>query len=157
MEQGIIMDPAIMTTDELRREIVNTYNFLDIEGLNQRQLSAILRQLRTGPVNPVVPVIPHQNIDPAEMQIDDIIDELCNRYEQNRHTLMQLGDDSLFALLESFRLYGYNPILLRHAIDGNMVAFEAHLNDMRNPPRQGGRKHKSKQHRTNRRRSNRKY
>jgi hypothetical protein len=150
------MDPAIMTTDELRREIVNTHNFRDIDGLNRRQLSEILRQLRAGHQNPVAPVILQQNMDPAEMQINDIIDELCNLYEQNRHTLMQLDDDILVALLESFRLYGYNPILLRHAIDGNMVAFDEHLNNMRNQPRQGGRKRKSKQRIFKNRRSNRK-
>ncbi len=155
MERRLMRDPAIMTTDELRQEIVNTYHFLDIDGLNWRQLSEVLRQLRAGHRNPVVPVILPQDMDPAEMSRDDIINELCNVYQQNRNILNPMDIHILVALLESFRLYGYNPILLRHAIDGNMVAFDEHVINMRNNIRQGGRKRKSKQRVLKNRRSNR--
>jgi|688.fasta_scaffold838946_1 hypothetical protein len=152
-----LLPPQAMLTQELRSEIVNTFHFnpdLDPEiefltpELNRERLVQILVRLRANqsPVlppnwaNPVVRPVdqgPIGNIN--EMDRNELIHELANRYPLNVLTLTRLTHEILASLLQNFSRNGYSRELY-NAIVRNAT---------------GGRKRKSKQRRTYKRNSNR--
>ena len=145
--QVLFRDPAVMTTRELRAEINEIYNIFNIDGLNQRQLSELLRQLRAGQQ----PVIPAPLPEPIfeELEIQEQHPPLL--YNNTVMTLDQIREELL-------QVYGFD-VNNYPDIDDNPVAIRNTLRNfryMQHNPVGGGRKRKSKQRRTNRRRSNRK-
>ena len=153
-QQPILLMPFIMTTEELRSELLNTFHFnpdLDPQvqfltpELNRERLVQILNRLRANqdPELPPAwanPVDFPLNFVPLEdanvMNIDDIIRELSGNYPLNVATLTRLPHNILARLLQEFRLNGYNQDVY------NRITRVT-----------GGRKRKSKQRRTNKRRS----
>jgi hypothetical protein len=153
-----LLHPAAMTTQELRTELLDRFDFnpdlnpqiqLLPRELNRQALVEILIRLRANQP-PILPAgwanqfeepQPQDNFVMVDnMTSNQLIRELTTNYPLNAESLTPLPIDVLSQLLQNFRLNGYNQTEFENAI-----------------ARRGGRrKRKSKQGRKNRRRSNRK-
>ena len=73
-----LMEPAIMSSSEIREELTNKYHIYDTDRLSQYQLARKLRELRAGQ-QPVMP-LPLHLMEPAIMSSSEIREELTNKY-----------------------------------------------------------------------------